>query len=150
MAMVGVGAAIFLAIFFIPPIPIGFASAETAEARVVLGGAMIVLSVGFAWSGWLIFRLHPFGRWLALLLIGLTGGGAIAAMTNDALLGSFGHAGTGFAPYELTWHLQIASVRGLFAVAAYAIPATLYVLHVRRIVREHAAPATAAAPERQP
>src|SRR5688500_563891 len=87
----------------------------------------------------LVFRLNPVGVWLALLLIGLSAGGSIAAMTNEALRESFAPSGVRYSPYEIAWHLQLASVRGMFAVSAYAIPAALYVLYVRRILREMSA-----------
>jgi hypothetical protein len=131
-----IAAAMLLAMFSMPPIPVGFASADTAEARVILGGAMIVLMVFFAWSAWLVLRLHPLGPWLALLLIGLSAGVAIAAMTSAPLRDSFGQPLVNYSPYEITWHLQLASFRGLFAVAAYAIPASMFVLYVRRILND--------------
>jgi hypothetical protein len=137
-----IGAVIFLALFAFPPIPAAFASAETSETRVILGGAMIVLSVFFAWSAWLVLRLHPLGPWLALLLIGLSAGVAIAAMTSVPLRDSFGQAVVDYSPYEITWRLQLASFRGLFAVAAYAIPAAIFVLYVRRILSEMPGAAT--------
>ena len=143
-----IAAAILLAMFSMPPIPVGFASADTAEARVVLGGAMIVLAVFFAWSAWLVARLHPLGPWLALLLIGLSAGVAIAAMTSRPLRESFGQSGVSYSPHEITWRLQLASIRGLFAVAAYAIPAAVFALYVRRIV--HDMRARGAAIERSP
>jgi flagellar biogenesis protein FliO len=134
--LIGLAIAILLAMFSMPPIPIGFASADTAEARVILGGAMIVLAVFFAWSAWLVVRLHPLGPWLALLLIGLSAGVAIAAMTSGPLRQSFGRPGVAYGSYEISWYLQLASFRGLFAVAAYAIPAAMFVLYVRRILND--------------
>src|SRR5688572_10899268 len=40
MALAAFAVVLFLTMFAIPPIPIGFARAETAEARVILGGGM--------------------------------------------------------------------------------------------------------------
>ena len=142
-----IAAAMFLAMFSTPPIPLGFASGDTVEARVILGGVMIVLSVFFAWSAWLVLRLHPLGPWLALLLIGVSGGAAIAAMTSGPLRESFGQPGVSYSPYEITWHLQLASFRGLFTIAAYAIPAAVFVLYVRRIMNDMRASAPISAGE---
>ena len=136
MALAGFALTLLITLFNLPPIPIGYVSGDAAEARVFLGGAMIVLAVFFAWAAWLIFRLHPLGTWLALLLVGLTAGGCVAALGNEALRGSFGGAGMNYAPYEIMWYMQISAVRGAFVVAVYAIPAALYVLHVRRILHD--------------
>ena len=137
-------AAVFTALFNMPPIPVGAASAEAAEARVILGGAMIALAVCFAWAAWLIFRLHPLAPWVALLLIGLAAGGSTAAMASEALRSSFGGAGAAaYAQYEVTWLLQLASIRGLVAVGLYAVPAAVYVLYVRRVILRMAIPTTA-------
>ena len=91
-------------------------SADTAEARVILGGAMIVLSVFFAWSAWLVLRLHPLGPWLALLLIGLSAGGEtcggglhmidIRDPKNPVFAGCYAEIGTGRAGTGYTHDAQ--------------------------------------------
>jgi hypothetical protein len=136
MGLGGVCGVILMAMFYMPPMPARFVSGDAAEARVFLGGGMIVLAVLYAWSAWMMLHLRPFAPWLALMLIVLTAGGSIAAMHQPALRNSFGRD-------DFAWPLQLTTARGVFAVAAYAIPAAIYVLHVRWILRRQ----PAAAPE---
>ena len=140
MALATFAIAVFTSLFSLPPIPLGYASGDAAAARVFLGGAMIVLSVFYAWAAWLIFRLKPIGPWVALLLIGLTAGVSVAAITNEALRDSFGSPNSSYSPLEISWYLQLISARSVFVVGTYAIAAAIYVLYVRRILADmHAA-----------
>jgi hypothetical protein len=140
MALATFAIAMFITLFHLPPIPAGYVSGDAAAARVFLAGAMIVLAVFYAWAACLIFRLKPIGPWVALLLIGLTAGASLAAMTSEALRDSFGPPTERYSQFELDWRLQLASGRSVFVVGAYAIAAAIYVLWVRRILNDmHAA-----------
>ena len=141
MALGTFAIAMFISLFHLPPIPVGYVSGDAAEAREFLSGAMIVLAVFYTWAAWLIFRLKPIGPWVALLLIGLTAGASLAAMTNEALRDSFGPPNERYSPFELDWRLQLASGRSVFVVGTYAIAAAIYVLYVRRLLRDMNAPA---------
>jgi hypothetical protein len=136
MALAAFSIAVFISLFHLPPIPVGYVSGDAAEARVFLSGAMIVLSVFYAWAAWLIVRLKPIGPWVALLLIGMTAGASLAAITNEALRDSFGPASSSYSPFEITWYLQLIAGRSVFVVGAYAIAAAIYVLRVRRVLND--------------
>jgi len=121
------------AMMSIPLTPTATGSDPLLRTALVVG--YLVVGGLCALTAWLVYRARPAGPWLAIVLIALLSAGITAGAAEMVLDGATATP-TRYSPDQALMLAQLASIRGVISILAFAVPAVIFVLHVRRVINE--------------